>query len=257
MNHTFYNNFKLGVLGGGQLGRMLIQEAINYNISVSILESSPDCPCGDICNEFTQGDLMDFNNVYNFGKQVDLVTIEIENVNLDALEKLEKEGRTVYPQTKVLKIVQDKGLQKQFYKDNGIPTSNFQLLNENTDLNQFSESFPKVQKLRKFGYDGKGVCILRSKEDISKGFSAPSLLEDMVDFEKEIAVIVARNPRGEVKHYEPVEMEFNPDANLVEFLYSPADISDDVAKKAIKIATDLIEKLDMVGLLAIEMFVLN
>ncbi|MCH7535832.1 MAG: 5-(carboxyamino)imidazole ribonucleotide synthase [Bacteroidetes bacterium] len=257
MNHTFYNNFKLGVLGGGQLGRMLIQEAINFNIAVSILDGANDCPCRDICNEFTLGDLMDFNDVYNFGKKVDLLTIEIENVNVDALEKLEQEGTIVYPQSKILRIVQDKGLQKQFYKDNDIPTSDFQLLTEGANLNDFSASFPKVQKLRKFGYDGKGVCILKNTDDIANGFSAPSLLEDLVYFEKEIAVIVARNANGEVIQYDPVEMEFNPDANLVEFLFSPANIDDQIKETAMNIGKDLIEKLDMIGLLAIEMFVLK
>ena len=251
MDKAFYNsNFKLGILGGGQLGRMFIQEAINYNASVHILDPSELAPCKDIATSFTQGDLMDYSTVVSFGQNLDLLTIEIEHVNVDALETLEKEGVEVYPQPHILRMIQDKGTQKEFYKEHSIPTAPF-ILSDSFDYNV---ELPVVQKLRKGGYDGKGVQILRDKKDVTHGFHEPSVFEDLIDFEKELSVIVARNTKGEVKTFPVVELEFNPEANLVEYLFSPAAISKEVEQKAQDLATQVAESTKVVGLLAVEMF---
>jgi 5-(carboxyamino)imidazole ribonucleotide synthase len=193
--------------------------------------------------------------VYDFGKKCDVVSIEIENVNVDALTKLEKEGVKVFPQPAALKTIQDKGLQKLFYQKNNINTSEFFLIENKNEISLFADKFPVVQKLRKGGYDGKGVQILKNVNDLDKAFDAPSVLERLVNIKKEISVIAARAQDGSVTAYPPVEMEFNPEANLVEFLFSPADISKEVEKHAMQLAKDIIAKLDMVGILAVEMFV--
>lgn len=245
---------KLGILGGGQLGRMFIQEAINYNISVSILDPDADAPCKNICDVFEVGSLGDYHTVYNFGKNLDLITIEIEKVNVDALEDLEKAGVTVYPQPRIIRLIQDKGLQKQFFKENDIPTSPFQLFNDREQLGAANLQFPYIQKLRKDGYDGKGVKKISNQQDLEKAFDQPNLMEKMVDFEKEIAVIVARNANGEVSTFPMVEMDFNPDANLVEFLISPSTYNFDIQQRAETIAKNIAESLKIVGILAVEMF---
>ena len=245
---------KLGILGGGQLGRMFIQEAINYNISVSILDPDADAPCKNICDVFTVGSLGDYQTVYDFGKNLDLITIEIEKVNVDALEDLEKAGVTVYPQPHIIRLIQDKGLQKQFFKENDIPTSPFQLFNNREQLATANLSFPYIQKLRKDGYDGKGVKKISNQQDLEQAFDQPNLMEHLVDFEKEIAVIVARNANGEVSTFPMVEMDFNPEANLVEFLISPSRYSSDTQQKAENIAKNIAESLKIVGILAVEMF---
>jgi len=245
---------KLGILGGGQLGRMFIQEAINYNISVSILDPDADAPCKNICDVFTVGSLGDYHTVYNFGKNLDLITIEIEKVNVDALEDLEKAGVKVYPQPHIIRLIQDKGLQKQFFKENDIPTSPFQLFNNREQLAAANLSFPYIQKLRKDGYDGKGVKKISNQQDLEQAFDQPNLMEQLVDFEKEIAVIVARNANGEVSTFPMVEMDFNPEANLVEFLISPSTYSSDIQKRAENIAINIAESLKIVGILAVEMF---
>lgn len=256
MEKQFYSKtFNLGILGGGQLGRMFIQEAVNYDVRVNILDPSTEAPCAKIAHEFTQGDLNDFDTVYNFGKDKDVVTIEIENVNVDALEKLEKEGVKVFPQPNVLRIVQDKGLQKQFYADNNIPTAPFYIVENKEEILKYRDEFPFMQKLRKGGYDGKGVTPLRNDDEYSKAFEAPSVLEKFVDMDREISVIVARNEGGEVSSFPLVECEFNPEANLVEFLFAPSSVSKEVEGEATKIAEDLVNKLGFVGILAIEMFV--
>lgn len=247
-------NFKLGILGGGQLGRMFIQEAINYNVSVSILDADRNAPCAELCSDFYVGDLNDFDAVYNFGKKVNMLTIEIENVNIEALEKLEAEGLQVYPQPSVLRMIKDKGLQKKFYKDNQVPTAAFFLVENKKELLQHKASFPLMQKLRKGGYDGRGVGKLRTEADIENAFDAPSMLEQFVDFEKEIAVIAARNISGEIRLFPAVEMEFNSDANLVEFLYAPAAVSKEIELEAQAIAQRIIEKTQLVGILAVEFF---
>ncbi len=250
----FYGDLKLGILGGGQLGRMWIQNALNYNVTCYVIDPDANAPCKNICDYFEQGDITDFDTVYNFGKKVDLLTIEIEKVNVEALEKLASEGLQVYPQPSIIKMIRDKGTQKQWLKDNNIPTSDFQLLSSKEELASLKWSLPFVQKMRKDGYDGKGVHIIRSKEDYAQAFETNFLVERMVDFEKELSVIVARNADGEIKTFPLVEMEFHPTANLVEFLISPADVSAYIELQAENIAIDIAEKLELVGLLAVEMF---
>ena len=243
--------FKIGVLGGGQLGRMLIQEAINLNLHIHIMDPDQNAPCASIAQTFTCAAITDFDAVMEFGKDKNLITVEIENVNIEALEMLEKSGVQVYPQPHVLKIIKDKGTQKQFYKKNGIPTSPFVIFDSAQELMNASIELPAVQKLRTGGYDGKGVQILK---DAKSSYDAPHLIENLIDFEKEISIIVARNDKGQISTFPSVECEFNPEAHLVEFLFSPAEISQEIEKKAKEIAADLIEKIDMVGILAVEMF---
>lgn len=250
----FYGDLKLGILGGGQLGRMWIQNALNYNVTCFVIDPDKNAPCKNICDYFEQGDITDFDTVYNFGKKVDMLTIEIEKVNVEALEKLASEGLQVYPQPSIIKMIRDKGTQKQWLKDNNIPTSDFQLLSTKEELESLKWSLPFVQKMRKDGYDGKGVHIIHSNEDYAQAFDSNFLVERMVDFEKELSVIVARNATGEIKTFPLVEMEFHPTANLVEFLISPADVSAYIELQAENIAIDIAEKLEMVGLLAVEMF---
>lgn len=251
---AFYGDLKLGILGGGQLGRMLIQESINYNVTTHVLDPDPHAPCKDICNHFTIGSLTDYDTVYKFGKKVDLLTIEIEKVNVDALEQLEIEGVVVYPQSRVIRLIQDKGVQKQFFKENDIPTSPFQLIQSKNELKSGSFGYPYIQKLRREGYDGRGVYTVRSEADLINAFEAPSVIEKLIDFEKEIAVIVARNEKGEVKTFPCVEMEFNPEANLVEFLISPSNLDADILKRADELAIKIAEDLKIVGILAVELF---
>jgi len=254
MGKDFYGDFQLGVLGGGQLGRMLIQEAINYNVNVHILDPDKNAPCRKLCNRFECGSLSDFETVYNFGKDLDMITIEIEKVNVDALEKLEEEGVLVYPQSRIIRLIQDKGLQKQFFKQNDIPTSAFQLISTKENLKNTNLTIPYIQKLRKDGYDGKGVKKINTVDDLETAFDEPSLIEEWVDFEKEIAVIVARNDDGDVATFPMVEMEFNPEANLVEFLIAPSKYGFDIQQRAEELAKKIANDLQIVGLLAVEMF---
>lgn len=249
------SELKLGILGGGQLGRMLIQEAINYNLTTLVLDPDTNAPCKDIANYFECGSITDFDTVYNFGKKADIITIEIEKVNIEALEQLEKEGKMVFPQSRVIRLIQDKGVQKQFFKENNIPTAPFQLINTKEDLAKSHFPFPYILKLRKDGYDGKGVMKIMNRTDIEKAFDAPSLVEDLVDFEKEIAVIVSRNPNGEARTFPMVEMEFNAEANLVEFLISPSTYPEAIQQKAEQIALSIANSLNITGLLAVEMFI--
>jgi 5-(carboxyamino)imidazole ribonucleotide synthase len=251
---AFYGDLKLGILGGGQLGRMLIQQAINYNVTVKVLDPDREAPCRKLCDEFTVGSLSDYETVYKFGKKVDLITIEIEKVNVDALEQLEKEGVLVYPQPRIIRLIQDKGLQKQFFKENDIPTAEFQVLLSADDLKQVSIPFPYIQKLRRDGYDGRGVYKVVDESYLPKAFIEPSIVERLIDFEKEIGVIVARNESGEVSTFPLVEMEFNPKVNLVEFLISPSTLSFEIQQEAERIAKKIAEDLKIVGLLAVEMF---
>jgi 5-(carboxyamino)imidazole ribonucleotide synthase len=245
---------KIAMLGGGQLGRMLIQKAIDWNLQLSVLDPDPSAPCATISN-FTTGKLTDRDTVLKFASDADIITIEIENVNTKALAELEKLGRKVYPQPSVIELIQDKREQKQFYKDHGIPTADF-VLTANRDEVISNRSFlPAVNKLGREGYDGRGVQILRHADDLAKAFDAPGLLEKWVDFEKEISVIVARNAKGELASYPAVEMVFHPEANLVEYLFSPAQLAPSVERMADSMARKIIEELKMVGLLAVEMFV--
>ncbi|WP_162416820.1 5-(carboxyamino)imidazole ribonucleotide synthase [Cyclobacterium roseum] len=250
-----YQQQTLGILGGGQLGRMLIQSAINYNLDIHILDPDAEAPCKDLCSRFVQGNLTDFNTVYEFGKACDVISIEIEHVNTQALYQLEKEGRKIFPQPHIIELIQDKRKQKQFYLDKGIPTSPFVLTETKADVKQHLDFLPAVHKLGKEGYDGRGVQLIREAQDIDKAFDAPGLLERFVDFDKELAVIVARNEQGEVKTFPSVECAFHPEHNLVEFLFSPAAISLETDQLAQALAVEVIEKLDMVGLLAVELFV--
>jgi len=245
---------RIGVLGGGQLGRMLIQSAIDFNIHFSVLDPDGNAPCSKI-SDFTSGKLTDFDTVVAFGKHLDLITIEIENVSVAALKELVKQGKQVYPQPEVIELIQDKRTQKEFYRQNHFPTAGFVLTDTKEDVKNSKDFLPAVNKLGKEGYDGRGVQILRSESDLDKAFDKPSLLEKLIDFEKEISVIVARNASGDVVCYPAVEMVFHPEANLVEYLFAPAQVSDAIAKKAEQLARGIIEKLNMVGLLAVEMFV--
>lgn len=254
MAKDFYGDLRLGILGGGQLGRMLIQEAINFNVNIHVLDPDPNAPCKKLCNQFEVGSLSDFETVYNFGKDLDMITIEIEKVNVDALEALEDEGVLVYPQSRVIRLIQDKGLQKQFFKQNDIPTSAFQFVSNSEGLMNCQIPLPYIQKLRKDGYDGKGVKKISSQADFATAFDEPSIVEELVPFEKEIAVIVARNDKGDMATFPMVEMEFNPQANLVEFLISPSTYSFDIQTKAESIAKKIANDLQIVGLLAVEMF---
>ncbi len=248
------SGLRIGILGGGQLGRMFIQSAINYNLHISILDPDANAPCKDIANHFTKGKLTDFDTVYKFGQNCDVITIEIEHVNTEALKKLEKEGKKVYPQPHIIELIQDKGAQKMFYQRNNIPSPDFFLVEEKEQISKYNNYFPFFQKLRKGGYDGKGVTKLSVPEVLDHAFDAPSVLEMLVDFEKEISVIVARNAKGEMKSFPVVECEFNPEANLVEFLFSPATIKKSTEKEAYRIAEEVADKLGIVGLLAVELF---
>jgi 5-(carboxyamino)imidazole ribonucleotide synthase len=251
---SFYGDLKLGILGGGQLGRMLIQESINLNVTTYVLDPDPNAPCKDICQDFTVGSLTDYDTVYRFGKTVDLLTIEIEKVNVDALEQLENEGIIVYPQSRVIRLIQDKGIQKQFFKENDIPTAAFQLIVDKSELSNAGIPLPYIQKLRKDGYDGRGVHRVRTAADLENAFEAPSLIEEWIDFEKELAVIVSRNEDGEIKTFPCVEMDFNPEANLVEFLISPSGLAPDILERADKLAMKIAEDMKIVGVLAVELF---
>ncbi len=246
---------KLGILGGGQLGRMLMQAGLDFNLYTLVLDPDENAPCKDICNEFFVGSFRDFDTVYEFGKNCDIVTIEIEHVNADALEKLEQEGVRVYPDARTVRTIQDKGLQKAFYLEHDIPTSDFILLEDKHALAQQIDFLPAFQKLRREGYDGRGVTRLSSAADLDKGFEAPTVLEKLVDFEKEISVIVARNTAGEVVAFPVVELSFHPEHNLVDSLFAPANIPYKLQRHAIEIATRVIEAFGMVGILAVEMFV--
>ena len=254
MNHQVDLTTKLGILGGGQLGRMLIQEAVNFNIHISVLDPSVNAPCADLANNFVVGNFNDYQTVLDLGKTVDVLTIEIEHVNIEALEELERLGKKVFPTPQALRTIQDKGLQKQFYKANNVPTAPFHLIDNAEDALLFKEKGPFMQKLRKGGYDGKGVTPLRTEAEFNAAFNAPSVLEEFVPFVKELAVIVARNESGEIATFPLVEMEFNPEANLVEFIFSPANVNVEIENTAKNIASDIANKLKHVGLLAIELF---
>jgi len=247
------DTFRLGILGGGQLGRMFIQEAANFDVQVHILDESSNGPAGQLATSFTKGDITNYEDVFNFGKSLDLLTVEIENVNIKALFDLEKIGLKVFPQPHVLSTIKDKGTQKEFYRKHNLPTSEFQFLDENTPKSELEKRIPFVQKLRTGGYDGRGVQLIKNSDDLLNAFTEPSIAEDLIDFEKELSVIVARNERGETAVFPTVECEFN-DANLVEYLFSPADVSEEIEKKAERLAIDVINAFEMVGILAVEMF---
>jgi len=258
MANYFSSDFTLGILGGGQLGKMMLYETRKYDIKTHVLDPSQEAPCRISCDYFEQGDLMDYDTVFSFGKKVDVLTFEIEGVNVDALEALEKEGKKVYPSSETLRKIQDKGVQKQFYKKHGIPTSPFLIFKDKNELNEAivrkELSFPFVWKSCTGGYDGKGVSIIRSEEDVIPLTSQACIAEKLIPFKNELAVIVARSPSGEVKTYPVVEMEFHPEANQVEYVICPARINDAVAQKARGVATKVSQAFKHVGLLAVELF---
>ena len=258
MKNYFSSDFKLGILGGGQLGKMLLAETQKLDIHTSVLDNNKNAPCAEICNKFVTGNLLDFDAVYNFGKTVDVLTIEIENINLDALDKLENEGLTIYPKPSTLRVIQSKARQKNFYIDNNIPTAEFSHYAYLEELNHSLENniieFPFVWKAARFGYDGTGVKIIRHIKDLENLPAVECITEKLIPFKNELAVIVARNTDGEVKTYPVVEMEFHPEANQVEYVICPARINDSVAKKAQEVALKVVNDLDFIGLLAVEMF---
>ena len=257
MNY-FSSNFKLGILGGGQLGKMLLFDTRKFDIQTYVLDPSDDAPSKIACNQFFKGDLMDFETVYNFGKKVDVLTFEIELVNLEALVKLEEEGLKIYPSPKTLKLIQNKGIQKDFYSEHAIPTAKYKRF-ENlksliVDILDSKTKLPFVWKCTEFGYDGNGVKVIRELSDLDNLANVECIAEEMVPFKNELAVIVCRNSSGEIKTYPVVEMEFHPEANQVEYVICPARIDAKVAEKARAIALHVSEKFNHVGLLAVEMF---
>ena len=258
MPHYFSSDFTLGILGGGQLGKMLLTETRKFDITTKVLDPSPDAPCRIACNTFVQGNLTNFNTVYNFGKDVEVLTIEIENVNVEALEKLQTEGIKVYPSPQTIKNIQNKATQKQFYASHGIPTAPFQVF-QNTEslkkaINEQQLTLPFVWKSARFGYDGNGVKIVRQLTDLNLLPNDQCIAESLVSFKKELAVIVARNAKGQVRTYPVVEMEFHPEVNQVEYVLCPARIEEAVAQKARTIAIQVAQAFEVVGLLAVELF---
>ena len=257
MNY-FSSNFKLGILGGGQLGKMLLNETRKFDIYTCVLDASDEAPCKIACNEFFKGELLDYETVYNFGKQVDVLTIEIENVNVDALEKLEKEGVKIYPSAKALRTIQNKAKQKLFYVDNNLPTAPFSRFAYKdeilTSIKHESLSFPFVWKSAQFGYDGTGVKIVKTYSDLENLPNVECIVEELIPFKNELSVIVARNVDGKIATYPVVEMEFHPEANQVEYVICPARIDKNIATKAELVALKAATAFEHVGLLAVEMF---
>lgn len=258
MPHYFSSDFTLGILGGGQLGKMLLTETRKFDITTKVLDPSADAPCRIACNTFVQGSLTDFDTIYRFGKEIDVLTIEIENVNVDALKKLQSEGVKVYPTPQTIELIQNKATQKQFYTTHNIPTAPFHRFESLTNLQQAVTNeqitLPFVWKSARFGYDGNGVKIVRQLPDLSLLPEGECIAENLVPFAKELAVIVARNVSGEATTYPVVEMEFHPEANQVEYVLCPARISEEIAQKARAIAIKVAEAFQVVGLLAVELF---
>ncbi len=258
MEQLVTSEFKLGIIAGGQLGKMLVLAASNWDIKTFILDADEHCPASTCCTQFVKGNHLDFDDVYNFGKMVDMITFEIESVNIDALKKLKQEGKRINPDPDILEIIQDKGLQKQFYAQHKIPSASFKLFNNKIEIeNAISKGelkFPFVQKLCKGGYDGKGVSVIRTENDLNNLLVGASVIEDLVEIAKEISIIAARNERGEVRCFPVVEMEFNEKANLVEKLMCPASLQDSIVTEAIDLAIKIISSLNLHGILAVEMF---
>jgi 5-(carboxyamino)imidazole ribonucleotide synthase len=246
---------RIGILGGGQLGRMLLQAAANYPIETFVMENDENCPAAHLCHHFTKGDISNFDDVYNFGKGLDAITIEIESVNEDALEKLEAEGVSIYPKPAALRIIKNKILQKQFYSDHEIPSSEFVITQKKSDLNQHTGFLPAAHKLAMGGYDGRGVEILKKKEDLEKGFDAPAVLEKLVHIKKEIAVIIAVDDKGENALYPSVDMVFDNRLNLLDYQISPADLPEKVLWKVEAVALKVVKELKSPGIFAVELFV--
>lgn len=246
---------RIGILGGGQLGRMLLQAAANYTVETYVMENDDHCPAAHLCHHFIKGDIKNFDDVYAFGKNLDAITIEIENVNTEALEKLQSEGVKVYPHPSVLKTIRNKILQKEYYKKHDIPTPEYRVTANLAELKEAESFLPAVHKIGEGGYDGRGVQLLKTKEDLSKGFDAPSVLEKMVMIEKEIALMVAVNDKGESAIYPPVEMIFDKDLNLLDYQLCPAFLDEKILWKVEAIALAVVRNFKSPGIFAVEMFV--
>jgi len=254
----FSSNFKLGILGGGQLGKMLMYDAKRYDLHTKVMDSSQKAPCAKLADEFILGDITDYDDVVSFGNKVDVITVEIEKINTDALLFLEKNGKKVFPSALTLKVIQNKSDQKDFYKKHNLPSSRFKNYSNLDELkNNFEKDnfeFPFVWKSSKFGYDGKGVKIIKNYDDLNFYFENECLIEEKISIQKELSVIVARNISGEMKCFPVVEMEFNENSNLVEYVMCPASVSKDIEERAMQIAMNTSEKFNIVGLLAVELF---
>lgn len=246
---------RIGILGGGQLGRMLLQAAANYPVETFVLENDDECPAAHLCHHFTKGDIKNFDAVYNFGKGLDAITIEIENVNVEALEKLETEGVKIFPKPSVLKIIKNKIFQKQYYRQFEIPTADFIITQNTEELNQQENFLPAVHKLGEGGYDGRGVQIIKTKKELAKGFAAPSVLEKLIPLQKEIAQMVAVNDKGETALYPPVEMLVDPVLNLLDYQLCPAEIDMKTLWKVEAIALSVVRNFKSPGIFAVEMFI--
>ncbi len=248
---------KIGILGGGQLGRMLLQAAVNYPAKTYVMENDTECPAAHLCHHFIKGDIQNFDDVYNFGKDLNTVTIEIESVNVEALQKLEDEGVKIYPSPAALKIIKNKIIQKNFYKENNIPTAAYHITQKRTDLLKHADFFPAIHKIALGGYDGRGVVSIKTLQEVEKGFDEPSVLEKKINISKEISIIVASNPEGEMVLYPPVDMIFNQDLNLLDYQVSPSDLPENILWKAEAIARKVVLDLKSAGIFAVEMFVDN
>ncbi|MEO6452955.1 MAG: 5-(carboxyamino)imidazole ribonucleotide synthase [Ginsengibacter sp.] len=248
---------KIGILGGGQLGRMLLQAAVNYPVETYVMEKDADCPAAHLCNHFIQGDIKNSDDVYNFGKSLDAITIEIESVNEDALERLEREGVKVYPKPSALKLIKNKILQKQFYKANQISTADFEITNNVDEIRNFPSLFPAIHKVALGGYDGRGVISLNNISEFARGFKEPAVLEKKIGLIKEIAIIIAMNDDKEMAIYPAVDMVFNPALNLLDYQVSPVELDEKILCGAEAIALKVVKELNSPGIFAVEMFVDN
>lgn len=246
---------KVGILGGGQLGRMLLQAAANYPVETWVMENDDQCPAAHLCHHFVKGDIRNFDDVYRFGKSLDALTIEIESVNEDALDKLEQEGVKIYPRPSALRTIKNKILQKEFYKQHQIPTAEFIITQNLDELKSHASFLPAVHKIGMGGYDGRGVQLLNTREDIDKGFDAPSVLEKMIPVHREIAQIIAVNDKGETALYPPVDMVFDPRLNLLDYQISPAQLTEKIVWKIEAISLAVIKGLKSPGIFAVELFV--
>ena len=246
---------KAGILGGGQLGRMLLQAAANYPVETFVLENDADCPAAHLCHHFTGGSIRDFEAVYRFGCQVDVLTVEIENVNIEALERLEQEGRRVIPKPSVLRTIRNKILQKEYYRTHSIPTADFFITNNRSELSQHRRFLPAVHKIGEGGYDGRGVRVLATEADLDSGFDAPAVLEKKIEVQKELAVMIAVNDTGNTAIYPPVEMHFDPALNLLDYQLSPARINAEAAEKARTVALEVVKHFTSPGIFAVELFI--
>lgn len=259
MEQLVTSNFKLGIIAGGQLAKMLVLAASNWDVKTYILDPDEHCPASGVCTNYTKGSYLDYETVYQFGKKVNMLSFDIENINIEALLQLKKEGVIIYPEPEILQRIQDKGLQKEFYKAHQLPTSDFRIFKSKeavlSAIQDKELAFPFVQKLRKSGYDGKGVEVILSENDLHKLLDGPCLAEDKVNIQKEVSVIIARNTKGETQTFPMVEMEFNPEANLVERLICPSGESTTLQTEAASLAKKIITELGMTGILAVEFFI--